>query len=107
MLALTKTLVDFGVSVRSANALAERAMLGYPTPVPDRRKRECFHERSVKAWAEHRLHVFRDAVADGGWDLEAVYKKNRPEHRASAFISVDVETVLREAFARALAAGSS
>jgi MerR HTH family regulatory protein len=102
VLALTKTLVDFGITVRLANSLAERAMFEYPMPFPPRRRQELSPIQYVKAWANHRLHVFRDALVEEGWDLEPVYKNNRPEHQAPAFISIDVGTVLEKVFARAL-----
>jgi hypothetical protein len=105
VLVLTKLFVDFGVSVPVANAMAIRVTFMHPTPFM-RHPENMPLNAWVATWAGRRLLAYPEASEPNGWALDSITLREKPDPQILAYISIDVETLLRGAFTRALESNS-
>jgi hypothetical protein len=121
ILALVRKLADFGIPVATASEIANNVVFYY-FPIGVSRPENVPAAVLALGWKNRRLHIYRegeewktavvtlwmsslDSDANGGFDpnLPSSVALLRAEiEQAPVFLSVDVETILRTAFARAI-----
>jgi len=102
ILALVRKLVDFGVDVSTASEIANKTMSDYffqlPMHVRNPEKMPAF--ALPLHWHNTRLWIHRTSLRD--WALTIAPLWTSPAEPDSAYLSIDVATVLQTAIKRAL-----
>ncbi len=100
ILALVRTYVNHGVAVETASKLANLTLTGV---FPDILKISNPHKMPAGAlaaiWHNSRLRAYQ---TDSHWHLQYVPLWDLPPEPSPAYLTLDVETILRTAFDRAL-----
>lgn len=104
ILALVRVLSNFGVDVPTANAIANKVLGDHFFPGLFDKLEAVNASAGALAlpWSNRRLRICR--ASDGRWEMQLIdLWKERAQLPAepAAYLSIDVESVLRTAFARA------